>query len=257
MKRRPPTRRYRRPERRHRHRGSGLQRRRPPRPSRHQLAQAAPPRLPERTGGRQHALVQRRPLRYRARVRHEPRRLGVLMVRPRQRHEPRPGARERRHPRDRARKSAEPVQVFENLTGHDHPGGSLPRPTRSGSMRPPRQRPWSRRRRLRQRRQRRPRRQHDRWEADVAAKHGRERQLARGEARQVRSRCPRHRRSAGRTSSRAGDPCRQQLSLVRDPRAHFGLGRTAKLGEPIVRYPGGHETRLTGVGANQVLAVGR
>ena len=42
-----------------------------------------------------------------------------------------------------------------------------------------------------------------------------------------------------------------------DPRAHFGLGRTAKLGELIARYPGGHETRLTGVGANQVLAVGR
>ena len=42
-----------------------------------------------------------------------------------------------------------------------------------------------------------------------------------------------------------------------DPRAHFGLGKAKTVQELIVRYPGGRETRLSGVGANQVLAVGR
>ena len=42
-----------------------------------------------------------------------------------------------------------------------------------------------------------------------------------------------------------------------DPRAHFGLGHASTVRELIVRYPGGHETRLRGVDANQVLAVGR
>jgi len=38
-----------------------------------------------------------------------------------------------------------------------------------------------------------------------------------------------------------------------DPRAHFGLGRTTTVRELIIRYPGGSETRLTEVAANQVL----
>ena len=40
-----------------------------------------------------------------------------------------------------------------------------------------------------------------------------------------------------------------------DPRAHFGLGRATKVSELVVRYPGGRERRLTGVAANQVLAL--
>ncbi len=42
-----------------------------------------------------------------------------------------------------------------------------------------------------------------------------------------------------------------------DPRAHFGLGKAKTVQELIVRHPGGHETRLRGVGVNQVLEVGR
>ena len=38
-----------------------------------------------------------------------------------------------------------------------------------------------------------------------------------------------------------------------DPRAHFGLGRAKTARELIIRYPGGHETRLTDVAANQRL----
>ena len=42
-----------------------------------------------------------------------------------------------------------------------------------------------------------------------------------------------------------------------DPRAHFGLGKADTVSELIVRYPGGIETRLSGVKANQVLKVAR
>jgi len=42
-----------------------------------------------------------------------------------------------------------------------------------------------------------------------------------------------------------------------DPRAHFGLGKAKSVQELIVRYPGGRETRLSAVEANQVLTVGR
>jgi Na+-translocating ferredoxin:NAD+ oxidoreductase RnfD subunit len=40
-----------------------------------------------------------------------------------------------------------------------------------------------------------------------------------------------------------------------DPRAHFGLGKANAVSELIVRYPGGREVRRSGVAANQVLAV--
>jgi len=40
-----------------------------------------------------------------------------------------------------------------------------------------------------------------------------------------------------------------------DPRAHFGLGKADTVSELIVRYPGGGETHLSGVRANQVLKV--
>jgi len=42
-----------------------------------------------------------------------------------------------------------------------------------------------------------------------------------------------------------------------DPRAHFGLGREKTVSELIIRSPGGREQRLTGVKANQVLELGR
>jgi enediyne biosynthesis protein E4 len=40
-----------------------------------------------------------------------------------------------------------------------------------------------------------------------------------------------------------------------DPRIHFGLGGATKLRELVVRWPGGGETRLTGVAANQLVEV--
>ncbi len=42
-----------------------------------------------------------------------------------------------------------------------------------------------------------------------------------------------------------------------DPRAHFGLGTARTVRELIVRYPGGREARVRDVAANQVLAVAR
>jgi hypothetical protein len=42
-----------------------------------------------------------------------------------------------------------------------------------------------------------------------------------------------------------------------DPRAHFGLGRAKTVRELIIRYPGGRETRLSDLAANQMLVVGR
>jgi len=42
-----------------------------------------------------------------------------------------------------------------------------------------------------------------------------------------------------------------------DPRAHFGLGAATKISEVIVRYPGGSETRLQNVAADQVLTLTR
>jgi hypothetical protein len=40
-----------------------------------------------------------------------------------------------------------------------------------------------------------------------------------------------------------------------DPRVHFGLGGAAEVRELVVRWPGGAETRLTGVAANQLVEV--
>ena len=42
-----------------------------------------------------------------------------------------------------------------------------------------------------------------------------------------------------------------------DPRAHFGLGREKRVSELIIRTPGGRERRMTDVAANQLLALGR
>jgi hypothetical protein len=42
-----------------------------------------------------------------------------------------------------------------------------------------------------------------------------------------------------------------------DPRAHFGLGRAKTVRELIIRYPGGRETRLSDVAANQMVVLGR
>ena len=41
-----------------------------------------------------------------------------------------------------------------------------------------------------------------------------------------------------------------------DPRAHFGLGTANEASEVIVRYPDGRERRLTDVAANQIVTVG-
>jgi hypothetical protein len=40
-----------------------------------------------------------------------------------------------------------------------------------------------------------------------------------------------------------------------DPRVHFGLGGAAEVRQLIVRWPGGGETRLTRVAANQLVEV--
>jgi hypothetical protein len=40
-----------------------------------------------------------------------------------------------------------------------------------------------------------------------------------------------------------------------DPRLHFGLGGARKVRELVVRWPGGGETRLTGVAANQLVEI--
>ena len=42
-----------------------------------------------------------------------------------------------------------------------------------------------------------------------------------------------------------------------DPRAHFGLGRARSVRELLVRWPGGGESRLRDVGANQIVSVAR
>ena len=68
----------------------------------------------------------------------------------------------------------------------------------------------------------------------------------------------RHRRAAGRAPARAGAARRQQLPLVRgSARPLRAREARRRCDELIVRYPGGRETRLTDVAANQVLAVGR
>jgi len=40
-----------------------------------------------------------------------------------------------------------------------------------------------------------------------------------------------------------------------DPRVHFGLGEVTRVSELVTRYPGGGETRLTDVAADQILVV--
>jgi enediyne biosynthesis protein E4 len=40
-----------------------------------------------------------------------------------------------------------------------------------------------------------------------------------------------------------------------DPRLHFGLGEARRVREVRVRWPGGRETRRTGIGADRVLVV--
>jgi hypothetical protein len=42
-----------------------------------------------------------------------------------------------------------------------------------------------------------------------------------------------------------------------DPRCHFGLGTARQVDQLIVRWPDGHETRITNVSANQLLRVER
>ena len=41
-----------------------------------------------------------------------------------------------------------------------------------------------------------------------------------------------------------------------DPRAHFGLGKAKRVDELTIRYPGGRETKLRGIPANQILTLG-
>ena len=221
-------RRPRRPERRHGDRCGRLQRRRAPRPRRHELAQAAPRRLPERPARRrQRCRTQRRARRYRIGLRHEPRRLGRLLGRSRQRHEPRSGDRERRHPRARPRAERgaragvrEPHRPRSSgrVRRRDHGGRA-----REGARG---QRSRARGRRLRQRRARRPRRQLDRRQADAAPQHGREGQLARGRAAPVRARRRRH----GRAARTAAGSCRRSTpaaatSRPRIPAPTSGSGR--------------------------------
>ena len=67
--------------------------------------------------GRRQARVHRRPLRHRAGVRHEPRRLGRVVGRSRQRRNLDLVLANGAIPVDGLAKSAEPVQAFENLTG--------------------------------------------------------------------------------------------------------------------------------------------
>jgi hypothetical protein len=40
-----------------------------------------------------------------------------------------------------------------------------------------------------------------------------------------------------------------------DPRVHFGLGGAAEVRELVIRWPGGEETRLTDIAANQLVEV--
>jgi hypothetical protein len=40
-----------------------------------------------------------------------------------------------------------------------------------------------------------------------------------------------------------------------DPRVHFGLGGAAEVRALVVRWPGGGETRLNGIAANQLVEV--
>jgi hypothetical protein len=40
-----------------------------------------------------------------------------------------------------------------------------------------------------------------------------------------------------------------------DPRVHFGLGTATKVERLDVHWPGGHETVLTGIAADQILTV--
>ena len=40
-----------------------------------------------------------------------------------------------------------------------------------------------------------------------------------------------------------------------DPRVHFGLGQAARVSELVVRFPGGAETRLVNIAADQIVAV--
>ncbi|MGH3006833.1 MAG: ASPIC/UnbV domain-containing protein, partial [Gaiellaceae bacterium] len=40
-----------------------------------------------------------------------------------------------------------------------------------------------------------------------------------------------------------------------DPRSHFGLGEAAEVSELVVRWPGGGESRIEDVDANQLLVV--
>ena len=42
-----------------------------------------------------------------------------------------------------------------------------------------------------------------------------------------------------------------------DPRAHFGLGKAKRVDELTVRYPGGRETQMIDVAANRVVSAGR
>jgi hypothetical protein len=39
-----------------------------------------------------------------------------------------------------------------------------------------------------------------------------------------------------------------------DPRAHFGLGKAARVAELTVRYPDGRTTRMAGVAADRIVS---
>ena len=153
---------------------------------------------------------------------------GVVLGRSRQRHEPRSGARERRHPGDRPRSRARsPCRHSRTSPRTITRASSPPRRRRSGSGSVPEVNGrGARRGRLRQRRARRSRRQLDRRQADAAPQHGREGQLARGRATPLRARRGRH----GRAAERPHASCRRSTpaaatSRPRIPERTSGSGR--------------------------------
>ena len=122
-------------------------------------------------------------------------------------------------------KSAEPVQVFENLTGHDHPGEFAAATDTVGLDAAP----------LVNGRGLAAADFDNDGNVDLAVNTiGGKLMLLRntganGNWLEVKlgrfaPGAARHRRSAGRTSPRAGDPCRQQLSLVRGPPGPLRVG---------------------------------
>ena len=155
-------------------------------------------------------------------------------------------------------KSAEPVQAFENLTAHGHPGEFAAATAAVGLDAAPR---------LNGRGLAAADFDND-GRVDIAVSSvgghlmllhntGATRELARGRAAALRPGRGRHRRAAGRPPPRAGAPCRAAaISRPRIPRAHFGLGKATTVEELTVRYPDGRRTRLAGIAADQVVTLG-